>query len=150
LTRMQIVLARASDAPEIKRLLEASGLPTADLTPALLEHFLVLREGSALVAVVGLEGAGDAALLRSLSVSEHLRGGGVGRHMVEAAEAMAPQCGIVSLYLLTTTAEDYFSMLGYRNALREDVPAAIRGTLQFSGLCPSSSSFMVKTLEAEE
>ena len=145
---MEIVPARSSDAPEIKRLLEVSGLPTADVTPALLEHFLVLREGPDLAAVVGLEGTGNAGLLRSLSVSEHLRGGGLGRRMVAAAEALALRRGIVSLYLLTTTAADYFSKLGYRDAPRDTAPARIRNTPQFSELCPSSSSFMVKTLKA--
>jgi len=129
-------------------LLEVSGLPTADVTPALLEHFLVLREGPDLAAVVGLEGTGNAGLLRSLSVSEHLRGGGLGRRMVAAAEALALRRGIVSLYLLTTTAADYFSKLGYRDAARDAAPADIRSTPQFSGLCPSSSSFMMKTLKA--
>jgi hypothetical protein len=49
---MQIVPASAADEADIKRLLEASELPTADVSPKLLEHFLVLREAEALVAVV--------------------------------------------------------------------------------------------------
>ncbi len=144
---MQIVAARLADRADIKHLLEASGLPTDDLTPELQENFLVLRQGSALAAVVGIEIAGSAALLRSLAVAEHLRGGGVGRQMVTAAEALARQRGIVSVYLLTLSAADYFSRLGYWNTARETAPAGIRNTPQFSRLCPSSSSFMVKRLE---
>jgi len=123
--------------------------PADDLTPDLQENFLVLREAQTLVAVVGIEGIGPAALLRSLAVSEHLRGDGVGRHMVAAAEVLARRRGVVSLYLLTTTAADYFSKLGYRNTPRETAPAGVRNTPQFSGLCPASSSFMVKFLEAK-
>jgi len=145
---MRIVPASPADAVEIKRLLEDSGLPTADITPRLLEHFLVLRDGPALLAVVGVEPAGDAALLRSLAVAESRRGSGLGRKMVAAAEAMAGARGIGALYLLTTTASGHFSRLGYRDAVRDAAPAGIRATPQFSGLCPASSAFMVKVLEA--
>ena len=146
---MQIVPVSPADWADIKRLLDASALSTDDLTPDVQENFLVLRDGQTLVAVIGIEGAGPAALLRSLAVSEHLRGDGVGRHMVAAAEVLARRRGVVSLYLLTTTAADYFSKLGYRNTPRETAPAGIRNTLQFSRLCPASSSFMVKSLEAK-
>ena len=146
---MQIVPASPADWVDIKRLLDGSALSTDDLSPDLLENFLVLREGQILVAVVGIEGIGPAALLRSLAVSEHLRGDGMGRHMVAAAEVLARRRGVVSLYLLTTTAADYFSKLGYRNTPRETAPAGIRDTPQFSGLCPASSSFMVKPLEVK-
>ncbi len=144
---MPIALASAADEVDIKRLLEASGLPTADVTPRLLEHFLVLREGTSLVAVAGLEPAGDNALLRSLAVADSLRGGGIGRQMVSAAEALAREHGIQKLYLLTTTAYHYFTALGYQHTPRIGAPAEIRATPQFASLCPSSSSFMVKTLE---
>jgi amino-acid N-acetyltransferase len=144
---MQIVPAGPADGADIKRLLEASALTTDDLTRELPGNFLVLRQGPDLMAVVGIEGAGPAALLRSLAVSEHLRGGGVGRQMVASAEAMARRRGVISLYLLTTTAADYFLKLGYRNAPRGTAPAVIRSTPQFSWLCPASSSFMMKLLE---
>ncbi|WP_366518059.1 arsenic resistance N-acetyltransferase ArsN2 [Nevskia soli] len=143
---MPIVPARAADEADIRRLLEASGLPTADVTPLLLEHFLVLREGASLLAVVGLEPAGDTALLRSLAVADSLRGGGIGRRMVRAAEDLARERGIRSLYLLTTTAHHYFAALGYQHAPRDQAPVSIRETAQFSSLCPSSSFFMVKAL----
>lgn len=144
---MPIVPASAADEAEIRRLLEASDLPAADVTPKLLEHFLVLREGTSLVAVAGLEPVGDTALLRSLAVADSLRGGGIGRQMVRAAENLAQERGIRSLYLLTTTAYHYFAALGYQHTPRHFAPVPIRETTQFSSLCPSSSSFMVKFLE---
>ena len=144
---MPIIPAKPADGMDIKRPLAASGLPTADLTPELLEHFLVLRDGPDLIAVVGVEPAGDAALLRSLAVAGSRRGGGVARQMAAAAESLARSRGFGSLHLLTTTASGYFLKIGYQDAARESAPAGIRGTPQFSGLCPSSSSFMVKILE---
>ena len=147
---MPIVAAGHADMAEIKHLLESSGLPVDDITPKLLDRFLVRREGPAVVAVVGLELAGDAALLRSLAIPELLRGGGTGREMVGAAEALAQRCGVRSLYLLTTTASGYFSRLGYRDVPRDSAPPGIRGTAQFAGLCPSTSAFMVKNLEGRQ
>lgn len=145
LIAMSIVPASAADEAEIRHLLEASDLPAADVTAKLLEHFLVLREGTSLVAVAGLEPVGDTALLRSLAVADSLRGGGIGRQMVRAAEDLAQERGIRSLYLLTTTAHHYFAALGYQHTPRHFAPVPIRETAQFSGLCPSSSSFMVKS-----
>jgi len=147
---MPIIPANAADAADIQRLLESSGLPTTDLTPRLLEHFLVLRDGEALVGVVGLEPAGDAALLRSLAVAEPARGSGTGRQLLDAAEALARTLGARDLYLLTTTATDYFARRGYHHAPRGTAPDTIRATPQFSGLCPASSSFMVKHLEPDQ
>ena len=147
---MPIVAAGHADMAEIKRLLESSGLLADDITPNLLDRFLVRREGPALLAVVGLELAGDAALLRSLAIPEPLRGGGAGREMVAAAETLAQRCGVRSLYLLTTAASGYFSRLGNREVSRDLAPPGIRGTAQFIGLCPSTSAFMVKHLEGRQ
>jgi amino-acid N-acetyltransferase len=61
-------------------------------------------------------------------------------------EEHARDAGVRNLYLLTTTAEGFFAGLGYRKVSRDQAPPGIAGTEQFSSLCPSSSSFMVKTL----
>ena len=144
---MPIVAATVGDEANIRRLLEASDLPTADLTPALLRNFLVQREGSELVAVGGLELTGDSVLLRSLAVAPSQRSRGLGRQMVQALEALARDRAYHQVYLLTTSAERYFGKLGYEQGTRESAPPGIRATKEFSSLCPSSSSLMVKTLE---
>ena len=65
------------------------------------------------------------------------------------AERHARSRGVRELYLLTTTAERFFERLGYRRTGRENAPEAIRGTQEFSGLCPSSSAFLVKELPGD-
>jgi amino-acid N-acetyltransferase len=147
---MSLDKAGADEAPAIQALLAACGLPTSDLTPALLENFLVQREGSGLIAVGGLEWAGGDVLLRSVAVARTVRGGGAGKAMVAALEDRARRCGARAIYLLTTTADRYFTRLGYQHVPREAAPNAIRQTAQFSGLCPSSSAFMKKVLEPAE
>lgn len=62
----------------VKELLAFALLPTADLTPAHMEHFFGAWAGSTLEGVVGLELYGNVALLRSLAVTGSRRGAGVG------------------------------------------------------------------------
>ena len=144
---MSVAPAAAVDTAQIRALLESAELPTADLTPGLLEHFLVIREGASLVAVGGLELSADAALLRSVAVAASRRGRGVGKRMVEALESLAQSRGVGRLYLLTTSADRFFASLGYESAPRETAPQGIRQRPQFSSLCPSTSTLMAKKLQ---
>lgn len=140
-------LAGANDLLDVTALLLSADLPVADLTPAHLAHFLVARPaGGALAGCVGIEIHERQALLRSLVLSPELRLKGVGRQAVAAIEAHARAHGIESLHLLTTTAADFFARLGYQSIDRDQAPAALRHTAEFSFLCPASSACMRKDL----
>jgi amino-acid N-acetyltransferase len=130
----------------VKRLLEESGLPTADITAAHMEHFFGCGAPSGLAAVAGLELYGDVGLLRSLAVAAPERGRGLGKRLVAHAECYAREHGVKELYLLTTTAEAFFSRLGYRRVERDAVPDAIKATREYSGICPTSSAVMTRKL----
>jgi amino-acid N-acetyltransferase len=130
----------------VKKLLTESGLPTADIAAQHLSHFFGYGQGPELDGVVGLELYGNVALLRSLAVSAPRRGTGLGSKLVAHAERYAQERGVQALYLLTTTAESFFQRLGYVRILREEAPAAIEATQEFSSICPVSSAFMVKHL----
>jgi amino-acid N-acetyltransferase len=134
------------DEAALAVLLQACGLSGEDITPEVLEHFLVAHLDKALVGCVGLEVREDAGLLRSVAVDETHRGTGLGKELVAAMEEHARSQGVRELYLLTTTAEAFFANLGYRKLPREDAPAGIVETPQFSELCPASSCFMVKLI----
>lgn len=69
--------------------------------------------------------------------------------LVGEAERRARAAGVGVLYLLTTTAAGFFERLGYRQTDRAAAPREIAATRQFSGLCPASSAFMVKSLDAD-
>jgi amino-acid N-acetyltransferase len=131
---------------EIKQLLSACELPTADILPSKSMLFFGRRSEAKLVGVVGLEVYGQVALLRSLAVDPKHRKHGLGRSLVDFAEAHATTLGVESLYLLTTTADAFFSRLGYSPVSRGEAPSSIKITSQFSGLCPASSIFMSKHL----
>lgn len=129
----------------ITALLEASALPTVDLTEAEV-RFYGLTNGAELDGVVGLEPRGAAALLRSLAVRSSLRGSGSGTRLVRAAEAAAGAAGVDELWLLTTTAEEFFRRQGYQVVPRESAPAGLKATSEFRDICPASAVCMMKAL----
>lgn len=127
-------------------LLNACHLPVADLSSCSGLQLFGAFEGDELRGIIGLEILDRVALLRSLAVTTEYRGGGLGASLVKHVEHQAATRSVDSLYLLTTTAANFFSRLGYKSAARDAAPKAIRETAQFSGLCPASSAFMVKYL----
>jgi RNA polymerase sigma factor (SigZ family) len=143
---VRIELALAGDEPAIRELLSSAGLPTADLTSDHFLSFLTAKTDGHLVGCAGIEVAGTAGLLRSVAVVPGLRGSGVGRGLVAAAERLAQQLGLAELFLLTNTAEAFFARLGYERVQRAIAPDAIRATTEYSSLCPASSAFMRKRL----
>ncbi len=145
---MDIQIQSVSDLGEIKTLLQTCNLPVDDLDPArpLLPIFFGIYDSKVLTAVIGLEIYGSVGLLRSLAVMPKLRRHGLGRALAGFAEVYAANRGVDRLYLLTTSAADFFSTLGYAQLNRDSAPPAIRNTAQYSTLCPASSAFMCKLL----
>ncbi len=134
------------DASVVIKLLETANLPTSDITPELLTHFVGAESEHSFEGVIGYEAYARAGLLRSLVVAPSARGLGLGSTLVAALEKLAASNGVEHLYLLTTDAEGYFEQHGYSTVERDNVPASIRATTQFSSLCPGSATVMVKAL----
>jgi amino-acid N-acetyltransferase len=122
------------------------GLPTEDLTESHLEHFFYMGGADAPHAVVGIELCAGFALLRSLAVEPMHRGEGLAAALLAKAEAHAKARGAELMFLLTTTAEEFFKRRGYVPADRLTAPAPIRATREFVDLCPASSTFMLRKL----
>ncbi len=129
---------------EVLPLLAECALPVADISVSSPLGFFGVRDGGALVALVGLELYTPFALLRSLAVAPTFRRRGLARELVAFAESFAAAQSIESLFLLTTTAERFFLSLGYLPVSRSAAPQVIQATSQFSCLCPSSSAFLSK------
>lgn len=130
-------------------LLSESGLPTTDLQNGAPVEFIGAHRNDLLDGCVALEHCGEQALLRSLAVSRQSRGSGLGARLVERAENLARERGYRAIYLLTTDASGYFAARGYQRVDREQAPASVRATSQFSALCPASSLLMFKPLANE-
>lgn len=138
--------ASPHDAEAIRRLLAASGLPDGDIGPHLAD-FVVAKIGQELVGVAGLEALGDTALLRSVAVREDHRGSGIARALCESILARAKARGSANVYLLTTTAADYFRQkFRFAPLDRAAAPKAIQGTHEFSQACPQTASLLFRQL----
>ena len=137
--------ATSEDLASIRALLEANDLPVQDLVESAVT-FLVARVDGVLAGVVGLEAFGASALLRSLCVAGERRNRGIARSLCAAIESVARGLGVRDLYLLTTTAGPFFERQGFAVGARDVAPSEIRETAEFRDLCPSTATFMRKSL----
>ncbi len=142
-----VTLRRADDEDlaYVGTLLERDDLPAGDLGTA-PARFYVAWDGDDRVGGGGIEQYGSDGLLRSVVVEERARGSGVGTALCEALEAAARDGGVETLYLLTTTAAGFFAGRGYERIDRDDVPATIGRTTEFSELCPATAVCMRTSL----
>ena len=140
-------LAEPEDLKSVQQLLLNSELPYQDIANH-LSHFIVAKNGTQLVGVIGLEPLNGVGLLRSLAVAGPHRDKGLAKALYSSIVAHARRRGINKLYLLTLTAAGFFSKLGFAKVDRENAPAAIQGTKEFRSLCPDTAVCMVKELGA--
>ena len=139
--------ADESDLPYVERLLSDEGLTSADLrtSPA---RFYVGYDGDERVGIGGLERYGTAGLLRSVVVERSARGNGYGTALCETLERRTRADGVERLYLLTTTAAEFFAARGYERVERVNAPPAIRETAEFDEPVPRRPSVCESPCEA--
>lgn len=138
-----MILLRSGTPDAVRPLVRASGLPADDLAPD--AHVRVAEADGAVVGCVAVEAYGTAGLLRSLAVAPAHRGEGLGRRLVEAAEAVARDLDLEALVLLTTTAAPFFESLGYVRTDRQAVPDAVRASSEFTSTCPASATCLSRS-----
>lgn len=136
--------AKSHDYVSICSLLDENNLPYEDIRMVYLNNYFVTRKGDKVIGVIGLEIFDQIALLRSLAVKNRFRGLDLGTKLISKAEQYAVRKNVKEIYLLTTTADGFFYKFGYSTIDREKVPDAIRATMEFQSLCPSSALIMVK------
>jgi amino-acid N-acetyltransferase len=140
---MKIQFAKPEDYREIRDLLSSANLPFEDVENG-TGHFLLARKEEQLIGCIGLQICGEDALLRSLAVSEDQRNRGLGKTLTQEILEYASRLNVRKIYLLTTTAENFFRKYGFVVADRTAAPDAIRATSEFSSLCPSTAVLMSK------
>ncbi|MCU0431399.1 MAG: arsenic resistance N-acetyltransferase ArsN2 [Cytophagaceae bacterium] len=139
------VAALENDLPSIRMLLGKYHLPFEDID-AHLPHFIVVKYRDMVIGTIGMELLPPFGLLRSLAIDASFRRLGLASGLLEKQFAWARNMSLERLYLLTTTAEDFFQARGFTRIDRVHVPTSILHTKQFSSLCPSSSVVMVYAL----
>jgi len=137
--------ARIADTESLQLLLQQNGLPLAGLDSHLATT-LVAREDGRVVGSAALEVYTDGVLLRSVAVAPERQGQGLGRKLTDAAIRLARGLRAPTMYLLTTTAEQFFPKFGFERVARTDVPATVQESVEFTSACPSTATAMRKTL----
>lgn len=140
--------ARAEDRDAVAALLAGARLPPDGLDEQFGDAYAVAEADGRIVGAAGVEVYGAAGLLRSVAVDAAWRGRGLGAALTRERLAWAAARGLEAVYLLTNTAEGYFPKLGFAPVERGQVPEVVRGSLQFTAVCPASAAVMVLRLEA--
>ena len=136
-----IVSLKRSHISDIEALLERCDLPFSDCSEH-IQNFVGVIKSDNLIAIGAVQYEDSVALLRSIAVHPDSRGQGLAsaitHHLIEQAQSREMR----QLYILTETAETYFSQFGFYSIPRQAAPVRIQATRQFESLCPSSAQLM--------
>jgi amino-acid N-acetyltransferase len=141
MTTQVVRRANREDLPAIEQLLHEALLPVQGVHGN-LEHFSVAEQDGGIVGVIGLEVYEDTGLLRSLAVRPSEQRRGIGGLLCRSLLRDARDLGLRHLVLLTTTAEKYFSMRGFRTIDRKRVTGEVTRSVEFTEACPSTAVCM--------
>jgi N-acetylglutamate synthase-like GNAT family acetyltransferase len=122
-----------------------ANLPTEDIADGGRRFFRFDDDGR-VVGYGGYEPHGRYALLRSVVVLPSARGRGVGRAIVAGLMDEAMRHGAAEAFLLTTSAESFFTHLGFTRVDRATAPAEILATRQAASIC-TTAPLMVRSLD---
>lgn len=142
----RVTAATPADLPEIRALLAANGL-SGDGLEDVAETTLISRSRGRIIGCAALEVYGAAALLRSVAVDAGWQARGLGTELVEKAMRLAQSRQVSEMFLLTTTAAEYFERHGFARCARDDAPGAMQRSIEFTTLCPASAVTMRRTIE---
>ncbi|HXX30145.1 MAG TPA: arsenic resistance N-acetyltransferase ArsN2 [Myxococcaceae bacterium] len=139
---MEVKLRRASanDAPAVEAVLRERKLPLVGVGEQ-MDRFWVAEEGGSVVGTAGLEVHGRYGLLRSLAVLPNAGGSGTGSRLTWQVLEEAVAQGLREVYLLTTTAVEFFPRFGFVRIRRKEVPADLLASSEFE-VCPSTAVTM--------
>ena len=136
---MRIDAAGPDDLAIVRSLVASAGLPLDGLGSHEPTTVLVARDGGHVVGTASLERHGSDGLVRSVAVVEEHRGSGVGSALTDAVMSEANAQGLRALYLLTETAPDFFAARGFQRIARDDAPAGVAASIEWSEACGESA-----------
>ena len=126
-----------------RKLLEKNSLPYNDIENSSVELYSIQQDNQT-IGIIGFEQYGKHGLLRSFVIEEQYRSKGLGAHVLSNFEKLALEQGIEEFYLLTTTADKFFTRNGFDKYERISVPKSIANTTEFNSICPASAVCMRK------
>lgn len=138
--------ATATDLEAVKRLLLSALLPLDGLEEQFGDGYAIAECNGVAIGAEGIEVYGEAGLLRSAVVDPSWRGRGVGDALTQDRLAWAASRGLREVWLLTTTAADYFPRFGFERAQRDAAPVLLQRSREFADACPASAIVMRRPL----
>ena len=141
LMRLKLRPATEADLSLITHWLAENQLPTEDISQ-ILSHLYLAQVDDAVVGIGGIERDRDDGLLRSVVVAQSFRDQGYGQQLCRQLIQIAQGEGIQALYLLTNTADGFFTQLGFERIDRQSAPTTMQNTAEFSHFCPDSAVCM--------
>ncbi|MEW5850893.1 MAG: arsenic resistance N-acetyltransferase ArsN2 [Myxococcota bacterium] len=133
------------EQPAVAALLEGAGLPVPSVEDGPVRMLVVRHQGQP-VACLGWEQHGVDALLRSVTVHPAHQKQGLGKALVEHARVALRRRGVTEVYLLTTSAAEYFRRLGFEPIPRDEAPASVRATHEFRSRACATAVLMHQRL----
>jgi amino-acid N-acetyltransferase len=129
------------DLKTVQALLRSNNLPFEDCGDH-LSNFIGIAHDNLVIAIGGFEHIGQYALLRSVAVDPQFRRLGLAASLIENRLSQLRLLKVKAVYILTETAEQYFSQLGFDIVDRDGLPVEIQTTQQCQSLCPASATAM--------
>jgi N-acetylglutamate synthase-like GNAT family acetyltransferase/protein-tyrosine-phosphatase len=140
-TTTSIGPASGGDLDAIKRLLVGSLLPSRDAGRE-NQRFIVACENGRPIGCAGLQVAGQDGLVRSMAVHWTRRNAGLGSRLLRRLLFEAVLGGVRTLYVVTTTAEDFFAGHGFRKVAAHEVPLELQASEEFTAFVPGGGTVM--------
>jgi len=138
--------ARPHDLPGALDLLRRCDLPDHGVAERFGHYFVIREDDGRIVGVAGLEVHGEDGLLRSLAVEADYRDQGLGAALVSVVKRRAEKLDLRAVYLLTTTAREFFARHGFTDTARTEAPTGIRESWEFVAGCPRTAVLMKQAL----
>lgn len=139
--------AADSDWEPVATLLQSANLPL-DGAHDHFRNFVVATRDDEIVGCAGLERYGGVGLLRSVAVTEALRGTGLGKQLTQQVLDQARANGVKQVILLTETAPAFFPKFGFQTITRAEVPAPALESVEFKTACCESAVVMTVRLNS--
>jgi protein-tyrosine-phosphatase/N-acetylglutamate synthase-like GNAT family acetyltransferase len=137
---VELGAAGADDLDAASALAARAELPVEGLVDQFPAGYVVARRRDEIVGAAGLEVHGNAGVLRSIVVAASERGTGLGVVLTADRLVAARERKLEAVYLLTTTAADFYDRFGFRPFPRAEVPDQVASCPEFASICPSSAS----------
>ena len=137
--------ASGGDMEAIRRLLVAALLPSGDVDGP-NQRFIVARQDGRVVGCAGLDSFGADGQLRSMAVHWTSRNAGLGTRLHGRLLYEALQVGVRNLYVVTTTAADFFAAQGYRKVQPADVPPGVVNSEEYATFVPGGGVVMARSV----